>query len=164
MVATSSNIDLQRGDHVEQGVSVDVLLMRMAAEDELELRRGDEFAHHMLDVVADDAFRGGEVADAHPDNPALGIGHELLIAPLFDILAHRDVLRLPMVRLHRPIKIVGPLIFQWQEIEGHGHATIDDLLAGECGLSLCLVEDKSLGTYLKRFLHETLRDEGVDRA
>src|SRR3954463_5974714 len=35
-------VDAQRGDHVEQRVGVDVLLVRVAAEDELELGRGDE--------------------------------------------------------------------------------------------------------------------------
>ena len=37
-------VDLQRGDHVQQRVGVDVLLVRVAAQDELELGGGDDLA------------------------------------------------------------------------------------------------------------------------
>jgi hypothetical protein len=67
-------VDAEGGDHVEQRVGVDVLLMRVAAEHELELGRGDQLADDVLDVVADDALGGGEVADAHADDPALVVG------------------------------------------------------------------------------------------
>ena len=110
-------VDAERGDHVEQRVGVDVLLVGVAAEDELQLGGGDQLADDVLDVVADDAFGRGEIADAHADDPALDVGHGLLVAPLLDILAHRDVLRLPMVGLHRPVQIVGPLVFQREQVE-----------------------------------------------
>ena len=51
-------VDAERGDHVEQRVGVDVLLVRVAAEHELELGRGDELAHDVDDVVADDPLGG----------------------------------------------------------------------------------------------------------
>ena len=146
-------VDAERGDHVEERVGVDVLLMRVAAEDELQLRRGDKLAHDVLDVVAHDAFGGGEVADAHADDPALDIADMRGVAPLLDVLAHRDVLRLPVVRLHFPIQLVGPLVFQREQIEGHGLATVDDLLRGKRGLSLLLVEVERLGADLEGFLH-----------
>jgi len=65
IVGTSSNmashsvrVDAERGDHVEQRVGVDVFLVRVAAEDELQLGRGDEFADNVLDIVADNALGG----------------------------------------------------------------------------------------------------------
>ena len=58
-----------------------------------------------------------------------------------------------MVGLHRAIKIVGPLVFEWEEIECHGLATIDDLFGSESGLCLGLIEDECLGADLKGFLH-----------
>jgi hypothetical protein len=64
-------IDLQRGDHVEQRVGVDVLLVGMAAQHQLQLGRRHQLADDVLDVVADDALGRGEVADPHPDDPAL---------------------------------------------------------------------------------------------
>jgi hypothetical protein len=66
-------IDLQRGDHVEQRVGVDVLLVGMAAQHQLQLGRRHQLAHDVLDVVADDALGRGEVADPHPDDPALHV-------------------------------------------------------------------------------------------
>ena len=111
-------VDAERGDHVEQRVGVDVLLVGVAAEDELQLGGGDELADDVLDVVADDALGGGKVADAHADDPALDRRTDgLRVAPLLDVLAHRDVLRLPVVGLHRPVEIVGPLVFQREEVE-----------------------------------------------
>ena len=38
-------VDAEDGDHVQQRVGVDVLLVRVAAEHELELGRGDQLAH-----------------------------------------------------------------------------------------------------------------------
>jgi hypothetical protein len=58
----------------------------------------------------------------------------LFVAPLLDVLAHRDVLRLPMVGLHRPVKIVRPLVLQREQVEGHRGPAVDDLLRGESGL------------------------------
>ena len=51
-------VDPERRDHVQQRVGVDVLLVRVAAEHELELGRGDELAHDVDDVVADDPLGG----------------------------------------------------------------------------------------------------------
>jgi hypothetical protein len=53
---------------------VDVFLVGVAAEHELEFGRGDHLADDVEDVVADDALGGGEVADAHHDDPALDVG------------------------------------------------------------------------------------------
>jgi hypothetical protein len=146
-------VDAERGDHVEQGVRVDVLLMRVPAEHQLQLRRRDEFAHHMLDVVAHNALRGGEVADAHADDPALLLAHQHRVPPLLDVLAHRDVLRLPMVRLHFPIQFVGPLVLQRQQVERHRFPAVDHLLAGKSGLGLLLVQHEGFRTDLENFLH-----------
>ena len=76
-----------------------------------------------------------------------------VVAPLLDVLLHRDVLRLPVVGLHRPVEVVGPLVLQREEVEAHGLAAIDDSLGGEGGFGLRLIEDERLGTDLKRFVH-----------
>ena len=154
-------VDAKGGDHVEQGVGVDVLLVRMAAQDELELGGGDEFADDVLDVVADDALGGRKVADAHADDPTLDIGNGLLIAPLLDVLAHRDVLGLPVVGLHLAVKIVGPLVFKGEQVEAHGLATIDDFFGGKRGLGFVLIEDEGLGTDLEDLLHGTGEGKGT---
>ena len=39
------------------------------------------------------------------------------LAPLLDVALHRDVLGLPVVRLHRPVELVGPAVLQRQQIE-----------------------------------------------
>ncbi len=150
-------VDAERRNHVQQRVGVDVLLMRMPAEHELQLGSGHHLAHDVLDVVAHNALGRRKVANAHPDDPAFDVGDHLLVAPLLDILAHRDVLGLPVIRLHLAIKVVGPLILKREEIEGHGLASVDDLLGGKGFFRLCLVEDECLGADLKRFLHETER-------
>ena len=143
-------VDAEGGNHVEERVGVDVLLVGVAAEDELELGGGDELADDVLDVVADDAFGGGEVADAHADDPALEIGNGLRVAPLLDVLAHRDVLRLPMVRLHRLVEIVGPLELQGEDVEVGNLATVDDALRGEGGLRSDVGERHGLGAAHRR--------------
>jgi len=58
----------------------------------LQLGGGYELADDVLDVVADDALGGRKVANAHPDDPALDLGHGFLVAPLLDVLTHRDIL------------------------------------------------------------------------
>ncbi len=122
---------------------MDVLLVGMAAEDKLELRGGHELPDHVLDVVPDDALRRREVADPHPDDPALDVGDGLCVAPLLDVLAHRDVLGLPMVGLHRPVKVVGPLVFEREKVEGHRLAPVDHPLGRKRSFRLGLVEDET---------------------
>ena len=58
---------------------MDVFLVGVAAEHQLELGGGDHLADDVEDVVADDAFGGGEVADAHLDDPALDVGDSSLM-------------------------------------------------------------------------------------
>ena len=115
---------------------MDVFLVGVAAEHELELGGGDDLADDVEDVVADDAFGGGEVADAHLDDPALDVG-DFIGAPLLDILLHGDVLGLPVVVLHRLVEIVGPLVFEREDVEEHRVPAVDDLLGGEGLLGLC---------------------------
>ena len=132
---------------------MDVLLVRVAAEDELELGGGHEFADHVLDVVTDNAFGGRKIADTHADDPTLDLGEGLLIAPLLDVFAHRDILGLPVVGLHLAVKIVGPLIFQREQVEAHGLTTVNHAFGGKRSFSLGLVEDESLGSNIEGFLH-----------
>jgi hypothetical protein len=146
-------VDAEARDHVEQAVSVDVFLVSMAAEDELQLGGGDELAHDVLDVVADDAFSSGEVADGHHDDPAFVLG-DFVGAPLFDVLLHLDVFRFPVIGLHEAVQIVGPLILQGEEVEGHGLATIDDAFGGVGGLSFVLVENELAGSDGVGFVHD----------
>ncbi len=138
-------VDAERGNHVEERIGVDVLLVGVAAEHELQLGGGDDFADDVLDVVAHDALGGGEVTDAHANDPALDVGHGLRVAPLLDVLAHRDVLGLPVVRLHRLVEIVGPLELEREDVEVGNLAAVDDLLGGERSFSLVLIENEILG-------------------
>ena len=79
---------------------MNILLMRMPAKDEFQLRRCDQFAHHMLDIVPNNPLSSREVADAHPNNPPFHIRNHLTVLPLLNVLAHSNILRLPMIRLH----------------------------------------------------------------
>ena len=137
-------VDAEGGDHVNEAVGVDVFLVGVAAEDKLQLGGGDDLADDVEDVVTDDALGGGEVADAHLDDPALDIG-DLVGAPLLDVFLHRDVLRLPMVVLHRLVEVVGPGVFERQDVEEHRVLAVDDFLGivGEFGLGL--IEDEGAG-------------------
>ncbi len=132
-------VDAEGGDHVDEGVGVDVFLVGVAAEDELELGGGDKFADDVENVVADDAFSGGEVADTHLDDPALDVG-DVVALPLLDVGLHLDVLGLPVVVLHRLVEVVGPLVFEGEDVEEHGVATIDDGFGVDGGLGFVLVE------------------------
>ena len=120
---------------------MDVFLVGVAAEDEFQFRRGDEFADDMENVVSDDAFGGGEIAYPHADDPTLGIA-QFVALPLLDVLLHRDIFRLPVVRLHRAVKLVGPLILQRKQVEGFCLAAVDDALGGVGFFGFFLIEDE----------------------
>ena len=120
---------------------MDVFLMRVTAKHQLELRRGDHFANDMQDVVADNAFGSGEITNAHFDDPAFDIA-DLVGAPLFDILLHGHILRLPVVVLHGFVEIVRPLVFERQNVEEHRVATIDHALGGNGLFGLFAIEVK----------------------
>ncbi len=109
-------IDPEAADHVKEAVGVDVLLVGVAAEDQLQLRRGHQLAHDVDDVVPDDSLGGGEITDAHADDPAFRLA-QLRPLPLLDVLLHRDLLGLPMVRLHLAIQLIGPLVFQGSRLK-----------------------------------------------
>ena len=132
---------------------MDVVFVGMAAEDEFQLGGGDHFADDALDVVADDAFGGGEVADAHADDPALVVG-DLTGAPLFDVFLHADVFGLPVVGLHVPVNVVGPLVFEGEEIKGGRFAAVDDAFALEGGFSFGAVEDEGFVADGERNFHD----------
>ena len=115
--------------------------MSVTTEDELELRSSDELAHHVEDVVSNDAFGSGKVADAHLDDPALNV-RDVTTLPLLDVGLHLDVLRLPVVVLHRLVEIVSPLVFQGQNVEEHGVAAIDDRFGRNGCIGFFLIEDE----------------------
>ena len=133
-------VDPQRGDHVQQRVGVDVLLVRVAAEHELELGRGHQLADDVDDVVADDPLGGGEVADAHADDPAIDLRQRGAVAPLLDVTRHRDVLGLPVVGLHRAVQLVRPAVAQREQVERHRLAAADHALGRQRRLGLLAVE------------------------
>jgi hypothetical protein len=64
-----------------------------------------------------------------------------------------------MIGLHLAVQVIRPLIFQWEEVERHRGAAVDDLFGRECGFGFRLIEHERLGTDLKCFLHETLGTE-----
>ena len=141
-------VDAERGDHVDERVGVDVLFVRVTAQDELELGGGNDFADDVDDVIADDTFGGGEIADGHLDDPPVDLADLAgLVAPLFAVLLHRDILGLPMVVLHRLVEIVRPLVLQREDVEEHRLATVDDALVGEGFLGFGLIEDEGFLTY-----------------
>ena len=151
-------IDAEGRNHVEQAVCMDVFFMGMTAEDEFQLWSGDQFPNDVLHIVTDDAFRCAEVANAHHDDPALVLGN-FGGAPLLDVLLHLDVFRFPMIGLHRAVEVVGPLVFQGQQIEGHGLAAIDHFFGGEGCLSFIMIESKLTIANLVCFVHERVREE-----
>ena len=147
-------VDTEGGDHVEKRIGVDVLFMSVATEHELKLRRGDELTDHVLDVVTHNAFGGGKVSDAHTDDPTFLVGHNAVVAPLLDVLTHGYVFWLPVIGLHRAVELIGPLILQGEQIEGHRVATINHFFSGKRGLRFVLIEDEGFGADLKGFLHD----------
>ena len=108
-----------------------------------------------MDVVADDPLGGREVADAHPDDPAVDLRQRRVAAPLLDVRCHRDVLGLPVVGLHRPVQLVRPAVPQRQQVERHRLAAADDALGRERGLRLGLVEDERPGADRVGLLHRS---------
>jgi len=48
-----------------------------------------------------------------------------------------------VISLHGLVEIVSPLVFQGEDVEEHGFATIDDSLGSEGGLSFLFIEDES---------------------
>jgi len=124
---------------------MDVFLVGMAAKDELELRSGDYLADNVKDIVTHDPLGSGKVSNAHFDDPALDI-RNLVGAPLLDVFLHRDVLWLPMIVLHCFVEIVGPLVFQREDVEEHRFLTVDDFFGIVSELGLRLIEDKSAST------------------
>ena len=137
-------VDAEGRDHVEERVGVNVFLVGVTAENEFQLRGGHEFADDVLDVVTDNALGGGEIANAHADDPAFDVADGFLIAPLLDILAHRDILWLPVVGLHRFVEVVGPLVFERENVKIRHLATVDDFLRGERGFRFVLIEHERL--------------------
>ena len=136
-------VDAERADHVHQRVRVDVLLVGVAAQHQLQLRRRDHFAHDVDDVVAHDAFGGGKVADGHLDDPAVHVRDRLRgVAPLLAVLLHRHVLRLPVVRLHLLVQLVRPGVLQRQDVEEHRLPAVDDALGGKGFFGFRLVENE----------------------
>ena len=134
-------VKAERGNHVNQAVCVDVFLMGVAAKDELELWSGDHFADDVEHVVSDDAFCGGEITDAHLDDPTLDI-RDVIRAPLLDVLLHRDVLRLPMIVFHRLIEVVGPGVLEREDVKKHRFLTVNDTFCVKGGLCLRFIEDE----------------------
>ena len=123
---------------------MNILFVGVTAKDQLQLRGGHEFADDVLDVVTDNTLGGGEIANAHADDPAFDVADGFLIAPLLDVLAHWHILGLPVVGLHRLVEIVGPLVFERENVEIRYLAAVDDFLCGERGLGLVLIEHERL--------------------
>ena len=48
-----------------------------------------------------------------------------------------------MVRLHGLVEVVGPLVFEGENVEEHGLAAVDDSFCIKCGLGFLFIEDKS---------------------
>ncbi len=134
-------VQAKGGDHVDEAVGVDVFFVGVAAEDEFELGSGHRFADDVDDIVTDDALGGGEVSDAHLDDPTFNIG-DLTPLPLLDIGLHLDVLGLPVIGLHGLIKIIGPLVFEGEDVEEHGLAAIDHFFGVQGGFGFILIEDE----------------------
>ncbi len=149
-------VDAEAANHIKEAVSMNVFLVSMATEDKLKLGSGHEFTYDVKDVVADNAFSGGKITDPHADDPALGIA-QLTSLPLFDVLLHLDIFRLPVICLHRAIKLVGPLILQWQEIEGFSLSTVDDALRRIGLLRLVLIKNKGAVSDSEFLFHESVR-------
>ena len=123
-------VEAERGDHVDEAVGMDVFLMGVATENHFKLRGGDDLADDVEDVVADDSLGGGEVADAHFDDPTFDIGN-FIGAPLLDVALHGNFLRLPMVCLHVLVEVVGPGVFEREDVEEHRVLAVDDFLGVE---------------------------------
>ncbi len=134
-------VDAERGNHVNEAVCVDIFLVSVATEDQFQLGSGDDFANDVEHIITDDAFCGGEITDAHFDDPALDIA-DFIGAPLLDVLLHGDVFRLPMIVLHRLVEVIRPLVFQREDVEEHGFLAIDHALAGIGELGLFAVQDE----------------------
>ena len=107
---------------------MNVLLVGMTPKDHFEFGRGHQFPYHVHDVVPHDPFGSRKVTDPHLDDPPLHVRDLLRPAPLFHVLLHWDVLRLPMIILHRLVEVIRPLVLQRQNVEEHCILAVDDPL------------------------------------
>jgi hypothetical protein len=119
---------------------MDVLLMRVAPKDQLQLRRRHRLTNHMQNIVPDDPLRRRKVSDPHLDDPTLHLRNvPARIAPMLAILLHLNVFRLPVVRLHVLIQVVRPLVLQRQNIKKHRLPTVDHFFCRKGRLRLVAV-------------------------
>ena len=94
------------------------------------------------------------MTDPHPDNPSLDIA-QFVSSPLFNVLSHGDVLRLPVVGFHVAIELIRPLVFERQQVERHRLAAVDNPLGRVRLLRLGLIQNKPPVANLKSLLHLT---------
>jgi hypothetical protein len=93
------------------------------------------------DVVADNSLSSAEVTNRHLDDPAVDLRDgPCCVAPLFNILLHWDIFRLPMIGLHRLVEIISPLVFQGEDVEEHRVLPVDDLFCTESLLGFTFIE------------------------
>ena len=135
--------------------------MRMPAQNQLEFGRSHQFAYHVQDVVPHDPLCRRKVADPHLDDPPLHVRDLLHPTPLFHVLLHWDILRLPMIVLHRLVEIIGPLVLQRQNVEEHGLPAVNDLLGCKTLFRFLPVENEGPVPDLNsnRFRHDKCEGE-----
>ena len=130
--------------------------MGVPTQNQLQLRRRHHLPNHVLNVIPDDSLGCGKVADPHPNNPAFDIRNHFVVFPLLNILTHANILRLPMIRLHLAIEIVGPGIFERQKVEGHRLLSQNHLLARKSRFRFFLVQNKFPSANREFSLHHNI--------
>ncbi len=140
-------VDIQRADDVEQRIHVDAFLGDLAQRSVLQLCSGEVVLDDVKHGIADDAFGGGEIADAHFDDPAF-FGGQCPGIPVLHVARHVDHIRFPMVGLHLFVDAVGLVIFQRQHVQFGAAVAIDHALAGETLARFGFVETEGFGAEL----------------
>ncbi len=121
-------VNVQAANDMQQRIHVDGLLGDVAEGGVFEFGRGEVVLDDVEDRVADDAFGGREVADAHLDDPAL-LGGKCVGVPLVGVFGHVDDVRFPVVRLHLFVDAVGFVVFERENVQFCGAVAVDDFFS-----------------------------------
>ena len=101
---------------MEKGIHVDGLFGDVAEGGVFEFGSGEVVFDDMEDAIAHDALGGGEVADAHFNNPPF-FGAQGAGIPLEGVFRHVDDVGFPVVCLHLFIDAVGFVVLEGEDIE-----------------------------------------------
>jgi hypothetical protein len=122
-------VQAQALDDVLVSMGMNCLLESLAQQVLTALRCSDVAIGAEHDVVGRQRIGGDEEAEIALDDAAFVLGQPVGILPEFDIAAHLDFLRHPVVRAGRQVLVPGPFVLEGYQLVDVGLA-VDDALVG----------------------------------